>query len=293
MSVVLLLGTSLPCLAEAEYGTAADTSAYEATEDRKSDEGDLSDGACDREGDSNTVRFDANGGTVSQTSATAVEDNRIVSLPEPDARPGYAFGGWYTAAEGGNPVTVADDMSEIDTLYAHWIYLGFLNENHDEASDAKVALMTAKSDAVGLHARFFDKVFNIHETISAREIGDPEHPEDSERAEHDAFCLRIVAQLSVKTEHTPVIDMETWLSLNANAIEAIKAYAGDVIVKFICQDRRYSCLIPAGFDFTECMLGDCADCADCIDCIGCAGCVGRTVCVLCVAEAVGYEEISD
>ena len=72
-----------------------------------------------------------------------------------------------------------------------------------------------------------------------------------------------------------MIDMGAWLTLNADAIQAIQAYGGDVEVRFTCQNRRFSCLVPAGFDFAPCMLTE------------------NIACVLCVAEAVVYQEIQD
>ena len=47
---------------------------------------------------------DANGGSVSQTSAVTA-GGRLASLPIP-TRGGYDFVGWYTAASGGNTVTI-------------------------------------------------------------------------------------------------------------------------------------------------------------------------------------------
>ena len=64
-----------------------------------------------------TVTYDANGGSVSLTSATYA--GTALTLPTP-TRTGYTFNGWYTAASGG---TKADDpytpTSDI-TLYAQW-----------------------------------------------------------------------------------------------------------------------------------------------------------------------------
>ncbi|MBW3091138.1 S-layer homology domain-containing protein [Bifidobacterium miconisargentati] len=65
-----------------------------------------------------TVTFDTQGGNdvVSQK----VAKGSTVSIPEPPTREGYAFTGWYTAAELGDlfdfDVPVKQDM----TVYAHW-----------------------------------------------------------------------------------------------------------------------------------------------------------------------------
>lgn len=78
--------------------------------------------------DSNTVQFDACGGTASvdQTAVTAGEC--VGELPEAQ-RTGYVFKGWFTEKEGGQRVT-ADDVPEEDvTLYAQWSDVKELQEN--------------------------------------------------------------------------------------------------------------------------------------------------------------------
>ena len=67
------------------------------------------------------VTFNGNGGTVAETERTASCGMPIGTLPVP-TRDYYTFDGWYTEAEGGEPVTedstwaYAADL----TLYAHW-----------------------------------------------------------------------------------------------------------------------------------------------------------------------------
>lgn len=72
------------------------------------------------------VSFDANGGTVSETSITAYCGTAIGALPTP-TRDNFSFGGWYTAAEGGALVTEETVLSSMEdiTLYAHWIADGY------------------------------------------------------------------------------------------------------------------------------------------------------------------------
>ena len=68
-----------------------------------------------------TVKFEANGGSVSKTSKTVVHDDVYGDLPTP-TRNGYGFDGWYTAADGGTkilPTTTVNITSE-QKLYAHW-----------------------------------------------------------------------------------------------------------------------------------------------------------------------------
>lgn len=70
-------------------------------------------------GESLTITFNANGGTVSEASRTVVRGSQYKRLPIP-VRDGYNFDGWYTAATGGTQVTAGDYPSASTTLYAHW-----------------------------------------------------------------------------------------------------------------------------------------------------------------------------
>lgn len=69
----------------------------------------------------NTVTFNANGGTTSPTWKTVAYSSKYGTLPTP-GRTGYSFDGWYTAATGGTKVTAdsTKDTASDQTLYAHW-----------------------------------------------------------------------------------------------------------------------------------------------------------------------------
>ena len=68
---------------------------------------------------SNTVTFDANGGTCETESAeTQSGVHTLAQLPEP-TRTGYTFTGWIDAD--GNPITTDTLITEDTTLYAQWI----------------------------------------------------------------------------------------------------------------------------------------------------------------------------
>ena len=68
-----------------------------------------------------TVRFDANGGSVSTASKTVTVGNTYGTLPVP-VRNGYTFAGWYTSASSGSVVTSSTKVTKTaaHTLYAHW-----------------------------------------------------------------------------------------------------------------------------------------------------------------------------
>jgi uncharacterized repeat protein (TIGR02543 family) len=65
-----------------------------------------------------TVTFNANGGSVSPSSAVTI-DGKLTALPIP-TRSGYDFVGWYTTASGGQPVSTGTEFTQDTTLYAHW-----------------------------------------------------------------------------------------------------------------------------------------------------------------------------
>lgn len=71
--------------------------------------------------DTYTISFNANGGTVSESSRTAFCNKAVGTLPVP-TKEHYNFGGWFTAASGGEQVTSTTVFSNPTniTLYAHW-----------------------------------------------------------------------------------------------------------------------------------------------------------------------------
>ena len=65
------------------------------------------------------VSFNANGGSVGETSRSIVKGNAIGTLPTP-TRTGYTFAGWWTAASGGTQISASTTVSGNVTYYAHW-----------------------------------------------------------------------------------------------------------------------------------------------------------------------------
>jgi uncharacterized protein (TIGR02145 family)/uncharacterized repeat protein (TIGR02543 family) len=73
-----------------------------------------------------TVTFNANGGTVGDTSGTTGAGRDLGYLPTP-TRNGYDFDGWFTSATGGTRVTTSTFFTPTSTvftsnttIYAHW-----------------------------------------------------------------------------------------------------------------------------------------------------------------------------
>jgi serpin B len=69
--------------------------------------------------ETSTVKFNANGGTVSPASKTVKYNARIGSRPKPQ-KAGCKFVGWYTAKTGGTKVLETTRVTASCTLYAHW-----------------------------------------------------------------------------------------------------------------------------------------------------------------------------
>ena len=65
--------------------------------------------------------FDANGdgASVSTSSCQVIYGTALGSLPMP-VRNGYAFAGWWTAANGGSQISASTIMTGNATFYAHW-----------------------------------------------------------------------------------------------------------------------------------------------------------------------------
>jgi len=66
-----------------------------------------------------TVTFDANGGTVAESSREVTAGTAVGTLPTPTRR-GYGFVGWFTAADGGTQIDASTPVSGAVTYYAHW-----------------------------------------------------------------------------------------------------------------------------------------------------------------------------
>ena len=67
-----------------------------------------------------TVTFNGNGGTLTSSSMTTGTDWKLASLPTA-TRLGYDLEGWFTAASGGEAVTLGKVYSEDTQVYAHWL----------------------------------------------------------------------------------------------------------------------------------------------------------------------------
>ena len=73
------------------------------------------------QGNTYTVTFNANGGTVSPANKTVTNEATYGNLPTPTCT-GYTFDGWYTSISGGEKITESSTVSlpSNQTLYARW-----------------------------------------------------------------------------------------------------------------------------------------------------------------------------
>ena len=63
-----------------------------------------------------TVTFNANGGNVNPTSASATEFTGAIAVPVP-TQEGKTFSGWYTQASGGSKITILSSSAATNTTY--------------------------------------------------------------------------------------------------------------------------------------------------------------------------------
>ena len=75
-------------------------------------------------GSKKAVTFDANNGSVSETSRAVYYGEAIGTLPTP-TRTGYTFDGWYTSASGGSKISSSTVITANVTYYAHWSLSSF------------------------------------------------------------------------------------------------------------------------------------------------------------------------
>ena len=84
------------------------------------------------------IRFDANGGSVSQDSKIVTSGKSYETLPSP-TRSGYDFKSWYTADTGGEKITENTEVSLTDDqiLYAQWVTLSSEKNAVTKSTDAE------------------------------------------------------------------------------------------------------------------------------------------------------------
>jgi len=226
-----------------------------------------------------SVRFDANGGTVSQGQSLTVEDHRLPGLPEPEVRDGYTFDGWFTAPEGGSPVSAEDDMSETLVLYAHWTPVekddepeqpDLPEEPESKESEARKQDKTDRpASAEVISVKTSPQAGDLHILLGTREqVHAQLQSREKDQAAHTQFCAELAEQLK---DGNTTVQMGPWLTLNGEAVQALMGTEAELIIEFTLQEKLYRTRIPAGTDLTKYLQPD------------------GSLCILCLAEAFGYE----
>ena len=91
-----------------------------------------------------TVTFDANGGTLSGSATVEVEEGEKITGAPTASRDGYTFDGWFTAATGGDEVSLSTYTVTADvTLYAQY------TEDKEPEPEPEPTMFTVTFDANG------------------------------------------------------------------------------------------------------------------------------------------------
>lgn len=75
-----------------------------------------------------TITFNANGGTVSETTRHMEKGSKIGTLPVPK-RVGYIFDGWFTLEDGGEQISEDTIINSDITFFAHWTKVSYAEIN--------------------------------------------------------------------------------------------------------------------------------------------------------------------
>ena len=97
--------------------------------------------------DSCMVTFDANGGSVDESSRSVESGSAVGTLPIA-SRTGYSFAGWWTTASGGVQISASTKITEAVTYYAHWSCAVTFNANGGSVNESSRRVVSGS--AVGL-----------------------------------------------------------------------------------------------------------------------------------------------
>lgn len=96
-----------------------------------------------------TVRFDANGGSVTPASAETDADGKLAALPTP-TRDGYTFDGWYTKAVGGDKISASNPFTSDTTVYAHWTKKTISGSSGSGTNSGTAIIQSGKTADIGV-----------------------------------------------------------------------------------------------------------------------------------------------
>lgn len=120
------------------------------------------------------VTFDANGGKLDAGTAEGksicMADGRLLGLPAP-SRENYSFDGWFTAASGGERVTIDTPFMSDATVYAQWTKSSAGDDQNasGDGDDPSVPATTAYKVIEGANGSY---TINSGSTLTVRADGD-------------------------------------------------------------------------------------------------------------------------
>ncbi|MBR4758803.1 MAG: InlB B-repeat-containing protein, partial [Lachnospiraceae bacterium] len=115
------------------------------------------------------VTFNPYGGTIDSDKMTQVvgTDGKLVSLPEPNAREGYTFTGWFTGKTDGTQITTDYTFSVNTTVYAHWL----ADETFTYTAHAAIPADCETPGAIAYWVRSDGKWFSDSEGLHQLKVG--------------------------------------------------------------------------------------------------------------------------
>jgi len=102
-----------------------------------------------------TITFDANGGTVSQTSVKTGADGKLTNLPPTPTRGNDTFKGWFTDMTGNTKVTISTVFNGDTTIYAQWTVVSTPPNGNDTAQGKGKVLFDPTTEIFGNVGEWF------------------------------------------------------------------------------------------------------------------------------------------
>lgn len=116
------------------------------------------------------ITFDANGGTVTETSRTIDANTAIGELPNDATRSRYRFIGWFTDPENGTQIN-ADTIPDQTTYYAHWESTADEIVEHYTASEAAKSYFTSATSWDTSESNYLTELKNNYNSHSCKNTG--------------------------------------------------------------------------------------------------------------------------
>jgi uncharacterized repeat protein (TIGR02543 family) len=195
-----------------------------------------------------TVTFSAPGSMPTISTAQAIHNSTVNSLPSDPGRNGYTFAGWYTTPEtGGSKFTTATRVSAPITVYARWLSsnagLAALSVSQGELDPAFASYITNYSVTVP------NTVASINVSATpadgkARYERYPSGNSVSLNAGLNVITVKVIAEDgTTSTDYTIAVTREQPLSANAN-LSSLGVSVGMLSPAFSPNITAYTVTVP-------------------------------------------------